>query len=96
MFWTGHTRPEEQLTKHLQKTFASLLQNRVKEKRKKWQELGDNVSSHMVNLILKASILPGLVVISLAKAEIQIFQFVMWPHVGLFDQRIFKGGSLSW
>ena len=55
------------------------------------QEVGDDLSVCMLNILLKVSSLPGLWAINLVKVEIEIFQTVMWPHIG----HLIKGSCLG-
>ena len=57
----------------------------------KKQEVADDLSVCVLNILPKVSSLPSLLVINLVKVEIQIFQTVMWRHVG----HLIKGSCLG-
>ena len=54
------------------------------------QEVDDDLSVCMMNIIPKVNSLPSLLAISLMKMEIEIFQTVTWPHV----DHLIKGSCL--
>ena len=55
------------------------------------QEVGDDLSICMMNILHKVSSLPSSLAINLMKIEIQIFQAVTWPHLG----HLIKGSCLG-
>ena len=57
----------------------------------KRQEVGDELSVFFLNILPKVNTLPSLLVTSLVKVEIFIFQTVTWPHVG----HLIKGSCLG-
>ena len=62
-------RLKEKSEKYLKITFVSPSKNSAKKEEKK-QEVGDDLSVRVLNLLPIVSILPILVVISLVKVEI--------------------------
>ena len=96
MFSIGHIHLEQQPMKHLQETFASLLQTRVKKKEKKvtktWQQL-----KHLLAELHPQSQHPtrfsGYKLYESGGANFSRCHVTSrWSC----DQRIFKGVSLSW
>ena len=55
------------------------------------QEVGDDLSICTMNILPKVSSRPSLLVITLMKMKIQIFQTVTWPHV----DHLIKGSCLG-
>ena len=55
------------------------------------QEVSDDLSICMMNILHKVSSLPSSLAINLMKIEIQIFQAVTWPHLG----HLIKGSCLG-
>ena len=70
---------------------------------KKKQEVSDDLSICVLNILPKSSSVSSLVAINLMKMEIEIFQKVTWPHVDNLIKRSCLGASntesalcLSW
>ena len=63
--------------------------------RKRKQELGDDLSVCVLNIVLKTSSLPSLLTVNLTKVEIQISQTVTRPHVGHFIKGSCLGASYT-
>ena len=59
------------------------------------QEVGNDLSVCVLNIVPKASSLPSLLAMNLMKVEIQIFQTVTWPHLGDLTKGSCLGASYN-
>ena len=66
----GQTRSKQQLDKTLEITFASQSRKSDEKEKKKKQEVGDDWSVCVINILPKVSSLPSLLAINLMKMEI--------------------------